>query len=302
MTMPRATSAAESSAITNPPSGGETNPTSTDADQTVVSVRHYGRVTFSVIVTAAVLFVGYALATNPYIDWGTVGTYFTNGAILRGLWVTLQLSVISMAIALVLAVILAVMRISDSRIISSIAWGYVFLFRGIPLIVLLILVGNLGLFVKTIELGIPFTDITFFSAPTKDVVTPFVASLIGLALCGSAYMSEIVRGGLLAVHRGQHVAAKALGMTGMQTLRYIILPQALRVIVPPLGNEFVNTLKATALVSVIAGGDLLTIAQSIAGVNYKVIELMIVATIWYLIVISVWSVVQYFVERKTAER
>ena len=115
-------------------------------------------------------------------------------------------------------------------------------------------------------------------------------------------MAEIVRGGLLAVNQGQRQAAKALGLNGAQTLQRIVLPQALRVIVPPLGNELVNTIKATALVSVIAGGDLLTIVQSISGVNYKVIEMLLVATIWYILVIGLWSIAQYFIERRTAER
>jgi polar amino acid transport system permease protein len=178
----------------------------------------------------------------------------------------------------------------------------VFFFRGVPLIVLLIVVGNLGLFFKNITLGIPFTGVVFWSAPVGQVVTPFVASVIGLSLAGSGYMAEIVRSGLLAVGRGQHETAKALGLNRAQTLRHIVLPQALRVIIPPLGNESIGMLKASAIVSVIAGGDLLTVVEGISGINFRTIEMLIVATIWYLLVISVYSVAQFFLERRAAER
>lgn len=284
------------------PSAAQPRPDEAVDDETVVPLRHYGRTTLAVIVILLVLAMGYGLATNQYIEWHIIGEYFLNGSILRGLWVTLQMTVLSMAIGLVLATVLAVMRLSESRVLKGISWAYVFFFRGIPMIVLLILIGNLGLFVKEIVIGIPFTDIVFLQAPIQKVMTPFAASVLTLLLVASAYMSEIVRGGLLAVNQGQRQAAKALGLNGWQTLRRVVLPQALRVIIPPLGNELVNTLKATALVSVIAGGDLLTIAQSISGVNYKVIEMLIVASIWYLLVIALWSVVQYFIERKMAER
>ncbi|MCZ2849869.1 amino acid ABC transporter permease [Modestobacter sp. VKM Ac-2978] len=271
-------------------------------DPVVVPLRHNGRNAVAAVAVLAVLAVGYGIVSNPYIDWSVVGDYFADGSILAGLWVTLKLTVISIVVGLVFAVVLAVMRVSDSRALRGIAWTYSFIFRGIPMIVLLILVGNLGLFIKELKIGVPFTDITFYSVPTQAVFTPFVASVIALVLVAAAYMAEIVRGGILSVQRWQYAAAKALGLNGFQTLRYVVLPQALRVIIPPLGNEVVNTVKATALVAVIAGGDLLTIAQSISGVNYRVIELLIVATVWYLIVISLWSVAQYFIERKTAEK
>ncbi|CAG7600416.1 amino acid ABC transporter permease [Leucobacter soli] len=285
-----------------PPSDQTERRRETADEEIVVPLRHYGRTTLAVFAVLLLLGIGYGLSTNPYIAWDVVGQYFVNGSILRGLGVTLQMTVLAMAIGLVLATVLAIMRLSESRVLNAIASAYVFFFRGIPMIVLLIFVGNLGLFVKEIVIGIPFTDIVFYQVSMQKVLTPFIASVIGLVLVASAYMSEIVRGGLLAVNRGQYQASKALGLNGGQTLRFVVLPQALRVIIPPLGNELVNTLKATALVSVIAGGDLLTIAQSISGVNYKVIEMLIVASIWYLLVIALWSIAQYFIERKTAER
>lgn len=272
------------------------------ADAAVIPLRHYGRTTFTVIAVLAVVAIGANFATNPHISWSVVGTYFVNGAVLNGLLVTLEMAVLSMVLGLILATVLAVMRLTDSKVLRWIAGSYVFFFRSIPMIVLLIFAGNLGLFITDITIGIPFTDIVFFSTPTQRLVTPFAASVLSLVLVAAAYLSEIVRGGLLAVNKGQRQAAQALGLNGGQALRHVVLPQALRVIIPPLGNEFVNTLKATALVSVIAGGDLLTMTQSISGVNYKVIEMLLVASIWYMLVIGLWSIVQFFIERKTAEK
>ncbi len=268
----------------------------------VVPVRHYGRMIFAVIVVLAVIGTVYSIATNPNFEWSVVAEFLFSPSILRGLGSTLVITIVSMAIAVVLAVVIAVMRISPSRIISSVAAFYVFVFRGIPLIVLLILLGNLGLFLKSITIGIPGTQVVLIDVPISEVITPFVASVAGLSLAGAAYMAEIVRSGLLAIGRGQREAAKALGLTSSRTLRFIVLPQALRVILPPMGNEFIGMLKASAIVSVIAGGDLLTVAQGIAGTNYRTIELLIVATIWYLLVIIVFSIGQYLLERRTAEK
>ncbi|MDF0602448.1 amino acid ABC transporter permease [Psychromarinibacter sp. C21-152] len=273
-----------------------------DPDAAVVPVRHWGRLLLSVVVALLVLQVFWSFATNPFIHWEVVASFLLAPTILKGLLATLEISVIAVVLSTVIAVVVAVMRMSKSVVLSTVAFGYVFVFRGIPLIVLLILVGNIGLFMKQVSLGIPFTDITFFSAPTNRIFTPFVASIIGLSLCASAYMSEIVRGGLLSIGRGQYQAAMALGMDGRQTLRYILLPQAMRVIVPPMGNEFITTIKMSALVAVIAGGDLLTVAQSISGVNYRTIEMLFVATFWYLAVVAASSIIQHFVERFTAEK
>lgn len=268
----------------------------------VVSRRHWGRGVFAVIVAAFVATVVNGLATNPKIEWSIVGDYLFDRNILRGLRKTLEMTVLGTVFAVTLAIAVAVMRLSPSRIISGTAAAYAFVFRGVPLIVLLILIGNLGLFFAEFRIGVPFTDITLWSRPVRDVMTPFRASVVGLSLAGSGYMSEIVRGGLLAVGRGQHEAATAIGLSSAKTLRYVVLPQALRVIVPPLGNELISMLKASAIVSVIAGGDLLTVALGISGTNFRTIELLLVATIWYLAVIVVLSVVQFFVERRVAER
>jgi polar amino acid transport system permease protein len=277
-------------------------PTGGYAEQRVVPVRHYGRGVLAVVVGAIVALVVYGFATNPNIEWSVVADFLFDGDVLHGLLVTLELTALGMVLSVVLAVVLALMRMSKSRIISYTAAGYIFVFRGIPLILLLIFVGNLGLFVKHITIGIPFTGLNIVDKPSSEVLTPFVASLIGLTLAGCAYMAEIVRGGLLAIGRGQHDAAKALGLNSLQTTRHIVLPQALRVIVPPMGNELISMLKATAIVSVIAGGDLLTVAQSISGSNYRTIEMLIVAAIWYFAVIALLTAGQHVLERRIAER
>ncbi|GLY31025.1 amino acid ABC transporter permease [Kineosporia sp. NBRC 101731] len=268
----------------------------------VVPVRHWGRGIGAGVVVLLVAWMLYGVATNPNFEWSVVGQYLFARTVLKGLLLTLEMTVIGMVVALALAIVVGVMRMSPSRIISGAASIWVFLFRGVPLIVLLIFVGNLGLFFREFRLGIPFTDVTFWSAPVGEIVTPFVASVIGLSLAGSGYMAEIVRSGLLAVGNGQHETAKALGLNRTLTLRYIVLPQALRVIIPPLGNEFIGMLKASAIVSVIAGGDLLTVVQGISGINFRTIEMLIVATIWYLLVIVVYSTAQFFLERRAAER
>lgn len=282
----------------------EAIPTSTTrfARQRVVPVRHYGRGFLAAVVAAIVVLVVYGFATNPNIEWSVVGDFLFDGSILHGLLTTVEMTALAMVLSIVGAVIVALMRMSESRIISWVGAGYVFVFRGVPLILLLIFIGNLGLFVKRITLGIPFTGIDVVDTPSSQVLTPFVASVAGLTLAGSGYMAEIVRGGLLAIGRGQHEAAKALGLNSLQTTRHIILPQALRVIVPPMGNELISMLKATAIVSVIAGGDLLTVAQGISGVNYRTIEMLLVAAIWYFAVIAVLTVAQHFLERRIAER
>lgn len=268
----------------------------------VVPVRHYGRGAGALLVVLLVVAAVYGLATNENFAWGVVGEFLFAAPVLKGLLLTLEMTAIGMVFALILAVVIGVMRMSPSRIIAGFAAAWVFVFRGVPLIVLLILVGNLGLFFSDVVIGIPFTGLQLWSAPVGQVITPFVASVIGLSLAGSGYMAEIVRSGLLAVGRGQHETAKALGLTRAQSLRHIVLPQALRVIIPPLGNESIGMLKASAIVSVIAGGDLLTVVQGISGINFRTIEMLVVATIWYLLVIALSSIAQYYLERRAAER
>ncbi|MFN8224981.1 MAG: amino acid ABC transporter permease [Gaiellales bacterium] len=269
----------------------------------IIRRRHPLRAALAVATAALVAAVAvFGFALNENIEWSVVADYLFDPNILRGLWVTIEITFVGMAVSLVGALLIALMRMSPSRVIRWIASAYIFTFRGIPIILLLILVGNLGLFVKTVRIGIPFTDVDLFSRPSSELLTPFVASIIGLSLAGSAYMSEIFRSGLLSIGRGQRDAAKALGLTARQTTRFVVLPPALRVIVPPLGNEFISLLKATAIVAVIGGGDLLTVAQSISGVTYRTIEMLLVAAWWYFVVVAGFTLLQHVLEQRIAER
>lgn len=268
----------------------------------VVPVRHYGRGIFVALVVIVLASMIWGLATNPNIQWGIVWEFLWSPAMLRGLGATLAMTFFGMICGVVLALIVGVMAISDAKVLNAVAAVYIFIFRGVPMIVLLIFVGNLGLFFSEFTLGIPFTDIVFWSVPVKDVMTPFVSSVVGLAVAGSGYMAEVVRAGILSIGQGQHEAAKALGLNYIGTLRFIVLPQAAKVLLPPMGNELIGMLKASAIVSVIGGGDLLTVALGISGINFRTIELLMVATIWYLLVIAVLSVGQHFLEKRTAEK
>lgn len=268
----------------------------------VVPVRHWGRAIGSTVVLAVVAMAAWGFVTNPHIQWGEVGKYLLDANVLDGLAQTLWMTVLGMVLGLALAVVVGIMRTSQSRVLAGFAAAWVFVFRGVPLVVLLILIGNLALFLPELRLGVPFTDLTLVSTQTNAVMTPFIASVVALALAGSGYMAEVVRSGLLSVGVGQHEAAKALGVSPFATLRHVVLPQAMRVIIPPLGNELIGMLKASAIVSVIAGGDLMTTVLGISGVTFRTIEMLIVATVWYLLVIAVLSVGQHFLERKAAAK
>ena len=239
----------------------------------------------AVAVIAALLAI--SVYRNPNIQHGVILQYQFAPAILTGLRVTIVLALLAAVIGTVLGVLLAVMRLSDSPVLRLASGFYTWLLRGTPLLVQILIWGNLALLFEFIG---PFR--------TNDVLTPFVASVIALGLNEGAYMSEVVRAGIIAVDRGQYDAALALGMSRPQALRRIILPQALRVIIPPAGNQFISLLKATSLVSVIAGGDLLTAAENISSANLHTIELMLVATFWYLVLTTITSVGQHYMERR----
>lgn len=251
------------------------------------------------IVAAAILMgTVFGLATNQKLKWNVFFDFLFSEAILDGLIITIELSLFSLAMGLILGIFVALGRMSKNPVISAISGFYVWLLRGLPAIVQLLIWGNIGLFVPMIALGIPFTDISFFSIKSNQILTPFVASFIALGLAESAYMGEIIRGGLQSIDGGQREAAFALGMRKGRILRRIILPQALRAIVPSLGNQFSNIVKASALVSVIAGGDLLTTAQNIAGQNYRVMEMLFVASFWYLVILAATTPFQHYVEKR----
>jgi polar amino acid transport system permease protein len=252
---------------------------------------------------AAIVFVVAAaladsIATNPRFQWGTVGHYLFSARILRGLGATLELTVVSMVVGIVLGVLLAVMRLSPNPLVSGASWLYIWLFRGTPVLVQLLFWAYVSALYPHISFGIPFGGPQFAHADANTLITPFAAAILGLGLNEGAYMAEIVRAGILSVDEGQSEAAAALGMTRLKTLRRIVLPQAMRVIIPPTGNETISMLKTSSLVSVIAYTELLYSAQLIYSVNYRTIPLLIVASIWYLVVTTVLSIGQYYVERR----
>jgi polar amino acid transport system permease protein len=237
-----------------------------------------------------------SVATNPRFEWGVVGDYLFDSRILHGLVVTLELTVLAMAIGIVLGVLLALMRMSQSVLVSGTSWTYIWLLRGTPVLVQILFWNFISAVYPSISLGIPFGP-SFVHLDANTIITPFMAGTLALGLNEGAYMSEIVRAGIISVEEGQHDAAQALGMTRLQTMRRIILPQAMRVIIPPTGNETISMLKTTSLVAFIALNDLLYTGQQIYSVNYKTIQLLIVVSIWYLVVTSVLSIGQYYLER-----
>jgi polar amino acid transport system permease protein len=278
-----------------------TTPANDDSATRVVPPRarraYPGRVLLALVILAILAFVVNSLATNSKIGWGQVGTYLFNSTILQGVVTTLELTVICQAIGIVIGVIFGLFRVSGNPVLNAVAVAYSWLFRGTPVLVQLILWFNLGLLFPRLAIGIPFTSVNA-SVQTNTVITAFVASVLGLGLNEGAYMMEIVRAGILSVGRGQTEAALALGMTPRRALLRTVLPQTLTTVIPPTGNQLIQMLKATALVAFVAGGDLLTRAQAIYSNNYAVIPLLIVATLWYLAMTLVASVLQHLLERR----
>jgi polar amino acid transport system permease protein len=262
-----------------------------------VPVRHMGRWIAAAIVLLLVAVVLHSVFANPRFQWGVVGDFLFDPRVLRGVRVTLELTVVSMAIGIVLGVVLAIMRLSPNPLVSGASWVYVWFFRGTPVLVQIIFWGFISALYPKISIGIPFGGPVFGSADANHLITPFVAAILGLGLNEAAYMAEIVRAGILSVDEGQSEAASALGMTRLQTMRRIVLPQAMRVIIPPTGNETISMLKTSSLVSVIAYAELLYTVQLIYSVNFKTIPLLLVAAIWYLFFTTLLSIGQYYVER-----
>jgi len=261
-----------------------------------IPVRHPGRWVAAAIILILGAALAKSLATNHRFEWGVVKHYFFSDQVLRGLVVTLELTALSMAIGIAIGVVLAIMRLSPNPLVSSASWIYLWVFRGTPVLVQILFWGFISALYPSFSLGIPFgPQFVHFSA--NSLITPFVAGMLALGLNEGAYMAEIVRAGFISVEEGQTEAAQSLGMTRLLTMRRIILPQAMRVIIPPTGNETISMLKTTSLVSVIAVTDLLYSVEIIYARTYQTIPLLIVASLWYLIVTSVLSFGQYYVER-----
>jgi polar amino acid transport system permease protein len=242
-----------------------------------VPVRHVGRWVATAIVVVIAVAVVNSITTNPRFEWSVVGHYLFDQRVLEGLRVTLELTVIAMAAGIVLGVLLAVMRLSPNKLVSGVSWLYIWFFRGTPVLVQIIFWYFISALYPRIDLGIPFGP-AFIHANANTLIKPFTAAILALGLNEGAYMSEIVRAGIISVDEGQADAARSLGMTRLQAMRRIVLPQAMRVIIPPTGNETISMLKTTSLVSVIAVPDLLYAVQAIYAGNFKTIPLLIAAS------------------------
>jgi polar amino acid transport system permease protein len=261
-----------------------------------VPVRHVGRWIAAVIVLVVAVALVRSAATAPGFQWSVVGEYVFDPRVLDGLRVTIELTVIAMAIGIALGILLAIMRLSPNPLVSGSSWLYIWFFRGTPVLVQLLFWYNIAALYPKIGLGVPFGP-SFVHADANTLIKPYTAAILGLGLNEGAYMAEIVRAGMISVNEGQTDAAQSLGMSRLQTLRRIVMPQAMRVIIPPTGNETISMLKTTSLVSVIAVGELLFAVQNIYSTNFKTIPLLIVASIWYLVCTSVLYVGQYYLER-----
>jgi len=237
-----------------------------------------------------------SVATNPAFQWPVVAEYMLDEQILGGLARTLELTLAAMAMGLVLGTALAVMRLSRNLLLSTLSWLYIWFFRSVPVLVQLIFWYNFGALYPKIMLRIPFGPV-LYSASTNAVITPLTAALAGLGLAQAAYTAEVVGAGIVSVPRGQTRGAMALGMRPATIFVRIVFPQAMRVIIPPVGNEVISMVKSTSLVSVIALAELLYTAQLIYARTYETIPLLIVASLWYLIIVSILSVGQHFLER-----
>jgi polar amino acid transport system permease protein len=261
-----------------------------------VPVRHPWRWIAAAIVVLIVASLIRSVVTNKNFEWHIVGQYLFDPRVLHGVVATIYMTALSMVIGILLGIAFAVMRLSPNPIVSYFAWVYIWFFRGTPLLVQVLFWYAVAALYPTFSFGVPFGP-SFVHLHANSIITTFGAGLLALSLNEGAYMAEIVRAGFISVPAGQTEAAMSLGMSRLQTMRKIVLPQAMRVIIPPTGNETISMLKNTSLLSVIAFVELLYAVQQIYDVNYQVIPLLIVASIWYLVLTSVLYVGQYFIER-----
>lgn len=261
----------------------------------VVKARHPWQWVAAALVLFLAALVLRSVMTNPNFGWDVVAAYIRDFSIGQGLLVTLELTVISMVIGILLGVLLAVMRLSSNVVVKSAAGFYIYFFRGTPVLVQLLFWFNLAALYPVITLGIPG-----LALDANALISPLTAAILGLGLNQAAYMSEIVRAGIISVDSGQTEAAEALGISKLKAMWRIVLPQAMKVIIPPTGNETIGMLKTTSLVSVISVPDILYSSQIIYARNFETIPLLIVASLWYLLATTVLSIGQYYLERRFA--
>jgi len=289
----------------------------------VVPVRHYGRWVGAFVVVILIAMVVHTIFSKVGTGvnicstingirhchqpqrwrfyWNIVFHFFTTSEVINGLYLTLALTALAMTFGILLGVILAVMRRSQNRLLSSTAWTYTWFFRGTPVLVQLFFWFEIQALYSSITLGLPFLPVTFVHLNLIAILNPFRAAALALGLNEAAYMSEIARAGLLAVDEGQIEAATSIGMTRGQSLRLVVLPQAMRVIIPPTGNEVISMLKTSSLASAVAVTELFGATSNISAANFQVMPLLIVASLWYLIVTTVLSIGQFYLERHYAK-
>ena len=265
-------------------------------DLKIVGKRYYGRWLSALVVLLCVVAMAHSMINNPRFEWQVIAENFTAPSILQGVLMTLQLTAISVVLGFAFGTVLALMRLSSNPVLVAVSWAYTWFFRGVPMLVQLFLWYNIAALYPRIALSIPGLG-ELWSAQSNALVSPFSAAVIALVMHQSAYAAEIVRAGIQSVGNGQIEAARALGYRPAQIFRHTVLPQAMRAIMPPAGNEIIGQLKTTAVVSVISLQDVLFSAQIIYQRTYEVIPLLLVATLWYLLMTSVLSVGQYYVER-----
>ncbi|MGV3681003.1 MAG: amino acid ABC transporter permease/ATP-binding protein [Acidovorax sp.] len=267
----------------------------------VVPARYRARTVGTVFAAVVIALVLYSVLTNPRWGWGVFAEWFFAEPVLVGLGRTLLLTALGALFGFTLGTALALARVSRSPLLAGLSWTFVWIFRSIPVIVLLLIINNLGYLYESVSLSVPFTGWTFFSYPTTQLISPFVAALIGLTLNQAAFASEIVRGGILSVDQGQLEAAAALGLPRRRQAFCIVLPQAMRSILPSGFNDIIGLAKGTSNVYILALPELFYTIQIIYRRNLEVIPLLMVATVWYLVILTVLSVMQHYIERHFAK-
>jgi polar amino acid transport system permease protein len=275
----------------------QTWPGADSAAERVVDPPRYGRFVALIAVAIFLVWVAYQLVTNKGFQWDVVGKYMLDRTVLRGISMTIQLTVLVMLIGVVVGIVIALMRMSRDPFLNFCAHGFVWFFRGTPVLVQLVFWYNLAALFPQLQLGIPFDGPKIAEISATVAISSFTAALLGLGLNEAAYMAEIIRAGLLSVDAGQTEASKALGHRPWQTFRVVVLPQAMKAIVPPTGNQLISALKFTSIASVVALHELMHSVETIYSRTFETMPLLIVAALWYLIMVSLLSIGQYFIER-----
>ena len=262
-----------------------------------VTTRRMPHVVITTLVVLLMLLLITSVARNDRFQWDIIAKYLTYSTILRGIGMTLWITVMTVVLGLLGGIAIVALRSSRFRALSGAAWAFTWFFRSVPMLVQLLFWYNLAALYPHLSIGIPGGP-TWWQVDTNSVIGPITAVVVGFTLHESAYMAEILRSGLAAIPRGQWQAGRSIGMTETQLYRRVVLPQVVRVVLPTIGNETINIVKETSLISVLAITDLLYAVQLIYGKNFQTIPLLIVATIWYLIITAVLGFGQSLLERR----